>query len=100
MREKDVERRLVEAVKARGGLCWKFTSPSTAGVPDRVVILPGGRIGFVEVKSPGEKPRPLQIRRLAQLNSLNVPALVLDHPDRIKEVLHAIQSPSVPKDSD
>ena len=47
MREKTVEQKLVQAVRAKGGVCWKFTSPSTVGVPDRVVILPGGHIEAV-----------------------------------------------------
>ena len=54
MREKSIEEKLVAAVKAVGGVCWKFTSPGTSGVPDRIVLMPSGRIGFVEVKAPGE----------------------------------------------
>ena len=61
MREKIIEEKLTKAVKQNGGVCWKFTSPGTAGVPDRIVLMPGGRIAFVEVKAPGEKPRPLQL---------------------------------------
>lgn len=56
MREKSIEEKLVAAVKVQGGVCWKFTSPGTAGVPDRIVLMPFGRIGFVEVKTPGESP--------------------------------------------
>ena len=63
MREKQTEQRLVKAVKAAGGICPKLVSPGTDGMPDRMVLLPGGRIGFVEVKTPGQKPRPLQVRR-------------------------------------
>ena len=61
MREKIIEEKLTKAVKQNSGVCWKFTSPGTAGVPDRIVLMPGGRIAFVEVKAPGEKPRPLSI---------------------------------------
>ena len=53
MRENEIEAKLVKAVKDVGGVCWKFTSPGTAGVPDRIVLMPSGRIGFVEVKAPG-----------------------------------------------
>ena len=53
MREKMIESRLVQEVQSRGGLCWKFTSPGTDGVPDRIVLMPGGKIAFVEVKAPG-----------------------------------------------
>lgn len=89
--ERQVEAALVDATRAAGGVCWKFTSPGTTGVPDRVVVLPGGHIGFVELKATGAKPRPLQVRRLDQLARLGVPALVLDHPDDVEEVLDAIR---------
>jgi len=58
--EKEIERYLRQRVEKAGGLCLKFTS-SSAGVPDRVVIL-GGETFFVELKAPGKKPRPLQAR--------------------------------------
>ena len=60
MREKTVEQKLVKAVKAAGGICPKWTAPGFDGLPDRIVLLPGGRMGFVEVKAPGKKARPLQ----------------------------------------
>ena len=66
MREKQIEHKLVKAVKAEGGMCPKLVSPGTDGMPDRMVLLPEARIGFVEVKAPGEKPRPLQVRRHEQ----------------------------------
>ncbi len=51
MKESTIERRLVKAVKAAGGLCYKFVSPGNPGVPDRIVILPDGRTIFVELKT-------------------------------------------------
>ena len=63
MREKSVEQKLVRAVRVAGGIAPKFVSPGFDGMPDRIVILPGGKIGFVEVKAPGKKPRPLQVSR-------------------------------------
>ena len=54
--EKNIEKALVQTVKALGGLAEKFTSPNKRSVPDRLVTLPGGRIIFVEVKAPGKKP--------------------------------------------
>lgn len=70
MREKEVEKKLVQAVKQRGGICPKWVSPGFDGMPDRMVLLPKGKIGFVEVKAPGEKPRPLQKARHGMLQRL------------------------------
>ena len=93
MREKSIEEKLVEAVKAAGGVCWKFTSPGTAGVPDRIVLMPQGRIAFVEVKAPREKPRPLQLARHRLLRELGFRVYILDHPDQIGGIIDAVQTP-------
>ncbi len=53
--EKLIEKKLREGVKKLGGMALKFTSPGTAGVPDRIVLMPGGKIYFVETKSEGKK---------------------------------------------
>ncbi len=92
MREKIIEQQLVKAVKARGGVCPKFTSPGMDGMPDRLVLLPQGCIGFVEVKALGEKPRPLQIHRYEQLRRLGFRVFILDHPEQIGGILDDIQS--------
>ena len=70
MREKHIEQKLTLMVKKRGGICPKWVSPGFDGVPDRIVLLPAGRIAFVEVKAPGKKPRPLQIARHKLLTRL------------------------------
>ena len=70
MKEKQIEQKLVKAVRALGGLCPKLVSPGMDGMPDRMVLLPGGRMAFAELKAPGRKPRPLQLRRMAQLSRL------------------------------
>ena len=75
MREKEVEQKLVKAVKLEGGFCIKFTSPGFDGVPDRLVLLPKGRMAFIELKAPGKKPRALQKRRMKQLSSLAIISL-------------------------
>lgn len=92
MREKEIEQQLVKAVKARGGMCPKFTSPGMDGVPDRMVLFPKGRIGFVEVKAPGKKPRPLQVCRHEQFRRLGFRVYVLDRPEQIGGILDDIQS--------
>lgn len=92
MQEKLIEKKLVTAVKRVGGLCPKFTSPGFDGVPDRIVILPNGHIGFVEIKTTGEKMRPLQVMRKRQLERLGFLVYCLDHPDQIGEILNEIQT--------
>ena len=92
MREKTLERKLAEAVKAMGGIAPKFISPGFAGMPDRLVILPDGKCGFVEVKRRGEKPRPLQEIRHGMLRRLGFKVYVLDDAGQIDEVLHEIST--------
>ena len=90
MREKEVEQSLRKAVLKRGGLCLKFISPGWSGAPDRLVLLPGGRMGFVELKAPGKKPRPLQVARMRILRRLGFYAEALDDRNRIEETLNDI----------
>ena len=91
-REKAIEQKLVKEVRLRGGICPKFTSPGFDGMPDRLVILPGGHMGFVEVKAPGKKPRPLQESRHQMLRNLGILFFVLDHPGQIGGILDGIQT--------
>ncbi len=93
LREKNIERELARAVRLRGGICPKLTCPGFDGMPDRLVLLPNGRMGFVEVKAPGKRPRPLQEARLRLLKSLGFPVFVLDRPEQIGGILDAIQAP-------
>lgn len=69
--ERDIERDLVGMVKRRGGLCLKWVCPGFAGVPDRIILLPGARIIFAETKRPtGGRVAPLQAWWATQLNRL------------------------------
>ena len=72
--------------------CPKFVSPGWDGVPDRIVLLPGGKMGFVELKAPGQKLRPLQRRRREQLERLGFRVFVIDGVEQIGGVLHEILS--------
>lgn len=92
MREKIIEQKLVTAVKNHGGICPKFVSPGFDGMPDRLLLLPHGRFAFVEVKAPGEKPRPLQLARHRLLRRLGFKVFVLDNPQQIGEIIDEIQS--------
>lgn len=93
MREKEIERQLRVAVRAMGGIAPKLVSPGLDGMPDRLVLLPGGRMAFVELKAPGKKSRPLQLRRHGMLRRLGFQVFVLDDPTRIGGMLDEIQSP-------
>ena len=92
MREKKIEMDLVKAVKAEGGICPKFVSPGMSGMPDRIVILPGGRIGFVEVKAPGKQLRPLQVKRHKELREIGIKVFVLDDPGQSGRIIDEIRS--------
>lgn len=92
MREKTIERKFAAAVKAVGGLALKFTSPGFDGMPDRIVLLPGGKMAFVEVKTPREKPHPLQLARHRLLRRLGFRVYVLDDESKIGGIVDEIQS--------
>ncbi|EFM10152.1 VRR-NUC domain protein [Paenibacillus curdlanolyticus YK9] len=78
MRERDIETYLREKVRAAGGKAYKWTSPGNAGVPDRIVMLPGGRVAFVELKAPGKKATPLQVNQQRTISNLGLPVTVID----------------------
>jgi hypothetical protein len=92
MREKFTERKLVDAVKKAGGICPKFVSPGLDGMPDRIVLLPNGKIGFVEVKAAGKVPRALQLRRHEQLQRLGFKVFILDRAEQMGEIIDEIQT--------
>ena len=84
MLEKHIEKTLKEAVKAKGGMALKFISPGMSGVPDRLVLLPGGKIFFVEIKAPGEIMRPQQIKRKRQLEALGFLVYCIDSKEKVR----------------
>ena len=92
MREKQIEQKLVQAVRKLGGMCLKFVSPNFDGMPDRLIILPGGKIAFAELKAPGKKPRPLQIARHKALMGLGFRVYIIDSVEQIGAILDEIQS--------
>lgn len=92
MRESIIEKQLVEEVKKRKGIAFKFVSPGFNGVPDRIVLLPYGHIGFVELKAPGEKMRKLQIQVKEKIERLGFSVYCVDNKEMIGGILDAIQT--------
>ncbi|MGE4775179.1 VRR-NUC domain-containing protein [Yersinia enterocolitica] len=78
IREDSIEDNLVKEVKKAGGIAYKFISPGRRSVPDRLVLLPGGKVIFVECKAPGEKPTAAQLREHEKLRALGFTVRVLD----------------------
>ena len=92
LREKEIEKKLVSAVRNAGGLAPKFVSPGWDGVPDRIVLFPGGHTAFVELKSSGKKLRPLQMRRKRQLEHLGFKVFCVDGVEQIGGVIDEIRT--------
>lgn len=90
MREKEIEKLFIQKVREYGGRAYKFVSPGNSGVPDRLVVLPDGRIGFVELKAPGRKPSQEQVFQLKRLEDLGCYVTVIDKPDMIDQVIREI----------
>ncbi|OCA97854.1 VRR-NUC domain-containing protein [Clostridium beijerinckii] len=91
MLESEIEKTLIIEVKKRGGMALKFISPNLAGVPDRMILMDDGKMAFAELKAPGKKLRPLQIKRKAQLESLGFNVYCIDSKEQIGEILDAIE---------
>lgn len=90
MTEKDIEKKLVHGVRMLGGIAYKWVSPGNDGVPDRVVVLPGGRIDFVELKTEKGRLSEIQKRQHERLAACGFPVLTLYGMDDVKKYLEAI----------
>jgi hypothetical protein len=88
--EKAIEQYLVSEVERRGGLCLKYYNPTNIGYPDRIVILPSFPAAWVEVKSRGKKPRPIQEVRHAKLRNLGQRVFVIDSREGVMAALNNI----------
>ena len=78
MRESKIEKSLKNKVQNMGGIALKFVSPGIAGVPDRIVLIPNGKVVFVELKAPGKTMRPIQLKRKSQLEYLGFKVYLID----------------------
>lgn len=91
MTEKKIEQYLRDQVKTIGGKAYKFVSPGNDGVPDRLVILPGGRIAFVETKAPGKESTSLQKKKQKELRNMGCIVFSdVDSKDLVDEILKRI----------
>lgn len=101
MRESKIEAHLRKRIEAIGGLCYKFVSPGRRNVPDRIVLLPPEdilgyedqlfpRIVFMELKAPGKKPTPGQLREHARLRELGFQIEVLDSIEAVDNFVEGL----------
>lgn len=89
--EKSIEDYLRLRAKNMGGKAYKFSSPGNAGVPDRLVALPGGKIAFVELKAPGKKPTPLQRKKMRELEELGAFCAWTDSEEGVDRILEEVR---------
>lgn len=90
MKESAIEARLVREVKKRGGLCYKFTSPGNPGVPDRIVILPGGTTIYVELKTEIGRLAKIQKWQIEELRKRGADVRVLKGMDQVMNFLEEV----------
>ncbi len=90
--EKDVEKALVREVRKMGGEAYKWTSPGNDGVPDRIVVLPGGIVVFVELKADGGQLRPVQRVQIEKLRRLGQRVEIVRGMKGLKEFLGEIRA--------
>lgn len=89
--EKNVESYLRIKVRQMGGKAYKFVSPGNAGVPDRLVVIPGCEMFFVELKATGGKTTKLQDARIAELDRLGQTVFIADSREGVDEILASAQ---------
>ena len=92
MNEKQIENKLTTAVKKAGVIAPKLVCPGFAGMPDRLILLPDGHVGFAELKAPGKKPRPLQLARHRLLRELGFKVYVIDDIAQIGGMLDELHA--------
>ena len=87
MDEKKLENRFRRKVQKLGGRALKFTVPGKRGMPDRIILLPGGKVWFAELKAPGKRLQPLQEKRAAELRTMGFPVYKIDSDEAIDAFL-------------
>jgi len=88
--ESQLEKKLNVEVGRLGGKSMKWVSPGLRGVPDRIILFPGGRIFFVEMKAPGKSLRPLQEKRKREIETLGFRIYKIDSVEDINTLLEMV----------
>ena len=91
IQESKIENRLKKEIEKIGGKALKFVSPGTIGVPDRIVLLPHGKIIFVELKAPGKRLRAMQEFRAKELRTLGFDVRCIDSIELIMELINEVR---------
>lgn len=87
--EKVIEKKVCDYAKAKGILVFKFTSPARRSVPDRMFILPGGKVFFIEFKRKGQKPTDAQTVEIKKMEKQGSHVHVVDNVLEGKEIIDA-----------
>lgn len=90
MNEKLIEKKLVESVKKLGGIALKLFSTFFTGLPDRMILMPGGRIWFAEIKTTGQKPTPRQTVVHEMLRKLGFEVWLIDRQEILDQFVTEI----------
>lgn len=90
-KEASLEAYLIRKVCDLGGKCFKFESPGTAGMPDRLIVLPGGVVAFVELKRLGEMPSDLQAKRISDLHKLGANAYWASNKAQVDSAMRELE---------
>lgn len=89
--ERDIEGYFVTKVRKAGAWPVKLTSPANAGMPDRLVLWPEGKVNFVELKRPGGKARPLQVVQMERLEDMGFTALVISTREEVDAYIRGVK---------
>ena len=95
MKESMIEAKLVKGIQRAGGLCYKFTSPGNPGVPDRVIILPGGRVVFAELKTEVGRLSSIQRWQTGELRARGAEVRVLKGMEQVQAFLEEVTADGV-----
>jgi len=87
--EKYLDKKLSELIKKIGGWSIKLVAAHVTGLPDRLCLLPGGRLFFAEIKTTKKKPTLIQLSIHKKLRKLGFQVYVVDTSEVIKNILES-----------